>query len=252
MRALFRIGGVSRDHNTGTDLETGRVNQKRRTQAAILAACRQLVEAGAEVNMPAVATAALVSEATAYRYFPDLLSLLREAMRDVWPEPRAALQPVAACTDPAQRIAYATEVLLRHVLAYQSAVRATIAATITRPQLVAGVRPGYRFGLIDHALAPLSDRDPPVHPHVLAQLKRDLAVIVSAEALFTLTDLCGLAPEEAIASVVHTAQTVTRATITAQAATAPTPTAPKRTRSRAANASRRRPTRAARPPREQT
>jgi len=48
---------------------------------------------------------------------------------------------------------------------------------------------------------------------VLAQLKRDLAVVISAEALFTLTDLCGLSAEDAIASAVHTARTLTQAAI---------------------------------------
>ena len=91
------------------------------------------------------------------------------------------------------------------MLAYQGAVRAMIAATITRPG-EAAVRPGYRFGLIDHALRPLA-----ADTAVLAQLKRDLAVVVSAEALFTLTDLCGLSPEDAIASAVHTARTLTQA-----------------------------------------
>jgi hypothetical protein len=45
----------------------------------------------------------------------------------------------------------------------------------------------------------------------MAQLKRDLAVVVSAEALFSLTDLHGLDPEEAIASIIHTATALTRA-----------------------------------------
>ena len=66
--------------------------------------------------------------------------------------------------------------------------------------------PGIRFGLIDHALAPFGDGAG------LAQLKRDLAVTVSAEALFTLTDMCGLSPEEAIASATRTAATLTSAT----------------------------------------
>ena len=47
----------------------------------------------------------------------------------------------------------------------------------------------------------------------LAQLKRDLAVVVSAEALFSLTDLHGLEPEDAIASIKHTAATLTRAAL---------------------------------------
>jgi AcrR family transcriptional regulator len=182
-----------------------RVNQKERTRQAIVAATRELIRTGGEVTMPAVAKAALVSEATAYRYFPDLVSLLGEALAGVWPSPETALAPVAGSDDPVERVAWATQALLRHVLAYQSAVRATIAATITRPG-DAAARPGLRFGLIDHALRPLTADDA-----VLAQLKRDLAVVVGAEALFTLTDLCGLSPEDAIASAVRTARTLTEA-----------------------------------------
>ncbi len=72
----------------------GRVNQKQRTRTAIVAAAQQLISAGAEVTMPAVARMALVSEATAYRYFPDLVSLLREAVDGTWPSPAEALAPV--------------------------------------------------------------------------------------------------------------------------------------------------------------
>jgi len=36
---------------------------------------------------------------------------------------------------------------------------------------------------------------------------------ISAEALFILTDLCGLSPEDAIASAVHAARTLTQAAI---------------------------------------
>jgi AcrR family transcriptional regulator len=184
---------------------SSRVNQKERTRQAIVAATREIIRTGGEVTMPAVAKSALVSEATAYRYFPDLVSLLREALAGVWPSPEMALAPVAGSDDPVERVACATQALLRHVLTYQSAVRAMIAATITRPG-DAAARPGLRFGLIDYALRPLA-----VDDAVLAQLKRDLAVVVSAEALFTLTDLCGLSPEDAIASAVHTARTLTQA-----------------------------------------
>jgi AcrR family transcriptional regulator len=183
---------------------SSRVNQKERTRQAIVAATRELIRSGGEVTMPAVAKSALVSEATAYRYFPDLASLLREALTGVWPSPETALAPVAGSDDPVERVACATEALLRHVLTYQGAVRAMIAATITRPDQAA-MRPGHRFGLIDEALRPEAGTAG------LAQLKRDLAVVISAEALFTLTDLCGLSPEDAIASAVHTARTLTQA-----------------------------------------
>jgi AcrR family transcriptional regulator len=189
---------------------SGRANQKLRTRTAIVQAAAELSRTGREVTMPEVAKAALVSEATAYRYFPDLASLLQEAIAGQLPDPAEALEPVAGSTDPVQRIAVATEFLLRHVLNRQGVVRALIAATITRPGQP-HARPGLRFALIDNALAPLHDTLGITDPGALTQLKRDLAVVVSAEALFSLTDLYGLDPEDAIGSLVHTATTLTSA-----------------------------------------
>jgi AcrR family transcriptional regulator len=190
----------------------GRANQKLRTRNAIVQAATELSRTGREVTMPEVARAALVSEATAYRYFPDLASLLQEAIAGMLPGPDEALESLADSDDPVARIAAATEFLLRHVLSRQGVVRALIAATITRPGQ-AQARPGLRFGLIDSALAPLNHTLGVSDPAALAQLKRDLAVVVSAEALFSLTDLHGLDPEEAIPSIVHTATTLTRAAL---------------------------------------
>ena len=184
----------------------GRANQKLRTRNAILQAAAELSRTGREVTMPEVAKAAMVSEATAYRYFPDLASLLQEAIAGQLPAPEEALAPLPDSADPVERVAAVTEFLLRHVLSRQGAVRALIAATITRPGQ-ASARPGLRFGLIDSALAPIEGVADPAR---LAQLKRDLAVVVSAEALFTLTDACGLDAEEAIASIVRTATALTR------------------------------------------
>ncbi len=194
--------------------QAGRANQKQRTRTAIVAAARSLIGAGPEVTMPAVARAALVSEATAYRYFPDLVSLLREAMDGTWPSPAEALAPVEQSDDAVERIAFATEHLLHHVQRYQSAVRAMISATIIRPGS-ASKRPGHRFGLIDHALAPLEATLGQQRPAALRQLKQDLAVVMSAEALFTLTDLAGLSADDAIASAVRTARTITAVAVAA-------------------------------------
>jgi AcrR family transcriptional regulator len=189
----------------------GRVHQKERTRAAIVTAAREAIASGGEVAMPQVAVRALVSEATAYRYFPDLASLLREALVGIWDSPRDAMAPIAHSDDPVERIGFATEVLLREVLAYQGAVRAMISAAITKPGVVA--RPGRRLGLIDEALRPLERTMAVQQPARFAQLRRGLAVVVSAETLFTLTDLCGLTPELAIASAIETARSLTAAAI---------------------------------------
>ena len=207
-----------------TEDETGRANQKKRTRMAIIKAGREIIRSGAPVAMPDVARAALVSEATAYRYFPDLATLVNEALAGMWLSPAEALAPVAGSTDPVERIAVACEFLLRGVLAYQGAVRAMIAATITRPELAA-TRPGLRFGLIDEALAPLGDPHLAADPARMAQLRNDLVAVVSAEALFVLTDLAGLAPEEAIDSLVRTATTLTQSAQSADRDPA-TPVAP--------------------------
>jgi AcrR family transcriptional regulator len=185
----------------------GRTNQKLRTRTAIVRAAAELSGTGRDVTMPEIARAALVSEATAYRYFPDLLSLLREAIADQLPNPVEAMAPAADSTDPVERVGVATEFLLRHVLARQGVVRAMIAGAITRPT-AADARPGLRFGLIEHALAPLDGTGAPA---AREQLYRDLAIVVSAEALFNLMDLYRLDQEDAIDSVVHTATTLTRA-----------------------------------------
>jgi AcrR family transcriptional regulator len=189
-----------------------RTNQKARTRMAIVAACRELIQTGAVVTIPEIAERALVSEATVYRYFPDLTSLVNDALVGLWPSPAEALEPIAGSTDSAERIAFASEVFLRRVLAYQGAVRAMIAATITRPG-GAAARPGFRFAWIEYALAPAEATLAPADAEAFTRLKRDLAVVVSAEALFTLIDLCRLSPEDAIASAVHLAASITAAAL---------------------------------------
>jgi AcrR family transcriptional regulator len=189
-------------------VESGRSNQKLRTRRALVEATQTLIRTGREVSMPEIARAALVSEATAYRYFPDLLSLLREGFAALLPVPAEALAPVAESRDPVDRVAFAAVFYFRHVLSIQGAIRTMISATITRPELAA-VLPGLQVPLIDLALAPLEAELSVSDPTALAQLKRDLAVVVSAEALFSLTDRYGLDPEEAITSAVHAATTVT-------------------------------------------
>jgi AcrR family transcriptional regulator len=182
--------------------------RKQGTRTALVNSCRGMIQSGQGVTMPAVAQAAGVSEATAYRHFPDLVSLVNEALNGLWPTPAAALAPVGASADPVERIDFACEFLLRRVLRFQGSVRAVIAATITRPELVP-TRPGFRFGLIDHALDPvLGASDQASAPRVI-QLKQDLAAIISAEALFSLTDLCGLDANRAIGSLRRTARTIT-------------------------------------------
>ncbi|QBD77373.1 TetR/AcrR family transcriptional regulator [Ktedonosporobacter rubrisoli] len=199
-------------HDLPDASSSGRMNQKIRTRQAIIEACRGLIRSGSAVSIPEVARVALVSEATVYRYFPDLPSLVNTAIVSLWPSPAEALAPIAHSTDPVERIAFAAEIFLRRVQAYQGAVRAMIAATITQPEGPA-TRPKLRFDWIDEALAPAEAMLAQTDAEAFTQLKRDLAVVVSAEALFTLTDLCGLSPDEAISTAARLARTITAAAL---------------------------------------
>ena len=194
----------------------GRANQKKRTRDAIVRAAAELMITGRELTMPEIAKAALVSEATAYRYFPDLASLLQEAMTDQLPDPVRVMAEATDSQDPVERVAVAAEYLVRHLITRQGVVRAMIAATVTKPGS-ASARPWLRVGMIEQALAPLADTLAATDPAAFARLKLGLFIVVSAEAYFSLIDLHGLEPEAAIAAIVQTATTLTRAALSENA-----------------------------------
>ena len=80
-------------------------------------------------------------------------------------------------------------------------------------------RPAHRFGLIEHALAPWIDKCGPAGRADAEQLVRGLAIVISAGSVFTLIDLCGLAPADAVASLVATARRMTAEAVAAAPAT---------------------------------
>ncbi|MEV7088701.1 TetR/AcrR family transcriptional regulator [Streptomyces sp. NPDC093085] len=201
----------------GQDRPRRLTNQMERTRSAIVEAARARAESGAEIKASAIAADARVSEATLYRYFPDLVSLLRASVPAT--DQVEILRSMTDSDDPVVRIGQAAEVLGRAVLRREGAVRALVAATVAKPA-AAKSRPAHRFALIEHALAPWIDRNGLAGRPETEQLVRDLAVVISAESLFTLIDLCGQSPDAAVTALAATARRVT------EAAVANTPTSP--------------------------
>ena len=81
--------------------QQGRTDQKRRTREALVDAARALVAQGLAPTVEEAAEAASISRTTAYRYFPNKLSLLMAAH----PETGAvSLLPADAPHDPAARL----------------------------------------------------------------------------------------------------------------------------------------------------
>lgn len=199
------------------DVSTGgRQNQKERTRRAIIAAAARLIAAGTLPTMPEVAREALVSTATAYRYFPDQLSLLSAALGDGYAGIGERFQPdIGPDRDLERRVDVATEGLLRRIVDREPLVRTVMALSLLRsvdgatPRGDAvGVRPGFRRVWIDEALRPAEDE---FTPENLRLLKLALGAVMSSEALVALEDVMGVPPDEAIGVCRWMARTLTGA-----------------------------------------
>src|SRR5580692_6671638 len=94
---------------------SGRVRQKARTRRALLDAATQLIRDGKPPSMPEVAEAALVSPATAYRYFPSAQALWEEASLELV-EPWSTDLVDDAGNDPAARLDAVVKTIGWHML----------------------------------------------------------------------------------------------------------------------------------------
>ena len=171
-----------------------RQNQRRRTRKDLLAAAARLLKDGPVPDMDAVAQEALVSRATAYRYFPTIEALLVEAPLDGRiPEP-ADIFAGDQSTDPAERIDKAEAALHEMVYRNEAQLRAMLVANL---QHVAGggkrdgvpVRQNRRAALIEAALAPARGRFS-AGPH--KKLTAALALIFGVESMIVFRDVLAL------------------------------------------------------------
>jgi AcrR family transcriptional regulator len=196
----------------------GRANQKLRTRRALVEAARELVRQGERPTVAKAAKLALVSDATAYRYFPDESALLREAMFAPWAGAEEAFVGIADDASLADRVAAAADALLRFVIANESAVRSVMGLSLLRSvegeagrSEARAMRPGHRLALIDAALRPHASK---VGPERLRRLRLSLAAVISSELLVALKDHCQSSDEEVIETAVWTARAIAEAALT--------------------------------------
>lgn len=176
-----------------------RPNQKARTRKDLLQAAARLLGKGRKPSLEEVATEALVSRATAYRYFPDLDALLVEAALDVLaPDPSRLLDDLASA-DPVARLEQVDQALHEMILANEPGLRMMLSYTLQRPpsndssQRVP-VRQNRRTPLIEAAIAPLRDQ---VRQTTMKSLSRALAFLIGTEAMIVAKDVLQLSDVEA-------------------------------------------------------
>lgn len=171
-----------------------RTNQRYRTRKDLIAAAAHLLKSGRKPTLDEVAEAALVSRATAYRYFPNVETLLAEAPLDSATPDGEALFAHDTSVDPEARIDKAEAAMHHAVFGNEAAIRLMLAAAIARAAArpakdAVPLRQNRRSQLIDAALAPARDRFTNAG---YAQLRAALALIFGSESMVVFRDVLRL------------------------------------------------------------
>jgi AcrR family transcriptional regulator len=171
--------------------EAGRPNQKTRTRKDLLQAASRLMKQGHKITLEDVAAEALVSRATAYRYFPSVDALLVEAPLDgAVPDPDDFFRDVSS-DDPVERLKQVDAALFDMIAANEPALRMMLAHSLQRTVDGNGgsefaARQNRRTALIEAALAPARDQ---FAPAALKALTKALALVIGTEAMVVFKDV---------------------------------------------------------------
>jgi AcrR family transcriptional regulator len=146
--------------------------------------------------MDEVAEAALVSRATAYRYFPTLESLLVEAPLDgAVPDPQAVFASDTS-SDPEERVDRAEAAM--HQMTYQNEaqLRMMLASSLLRDRAGDAVPPrqNRRTPLIEAALAPARKR---LSKEAYENLRAALALVFGTESMVVFRDVLPMSERNA-------------------------------------------------------
>jgi AcrR family transcriptional regulator len=178
---------------SGTE-QIGRPNQKARTRKDLLQAASRLIGQGRTPTLDEVAEEAMVSRATAYRYFPNVEELLVEAAGDLAvPEPEELFRGDSS-VDPVARLQRVETALYDMILKNERLLRTMLAHTIQRDGSADELRnlpkrQNRRSPLIEAALEPARDQ---FKRSARNLLESALALIMGPEATIVVKDVLQL------------------------------------------------------------
>ncbi|MET0181407.1 MAG: helix-turn-helix domain-containing protein [Caulobacterales bacterium] len=178
----------------------GRANQRRRTRKDLLDAAARLMKAGKKPTLEEVAEAALVSRATAYRYFATIDALLNEAALDFAFPDAAEIFRNDGSVDPIARLECVDDAVSDMLRSHETQLRLMLAASMQRAvsgeqDADAPLRQNRRKPLIEAALAPAR------HDFKAAQfnmLVRALSLVIGTEAMVVFKDVLQTSDVEAV------------------------------------------------------
>lgn len=202
----------------GPDTEEGRANQRRRTRQALIDAALELRDENRNPTLAEVAERALVSRATAYRYFASPEALLSETVTDrgmqpleqVWRPGDDPVDGIGRAAQSMQALLLGDEVSL-HVMERSFMTVWLEASAGELPQ-----RPGRRMTYIEPIVESLRGA---LTPAARRRLKQALAMVIGTEASIAVRDVAGASADEAVAAAGWAARALVRQAL-AEAATA--------------------------------
>ena len=174
--------------------QAGRPNQRLRTRKDLLDATARLVERGLKPTLEDVAAEALVSRATAYRYFPSVEALMLEAAVHIAVPAPETLFADFQSREPLPRLLRVDEVLHETVLANEAPLRLMLAHSLEHSAAGGAAseppaRQNRRSDLIAAALEPAAAGFP---AEGLAMLGQAVAMLVGVEGLVVAKDVLRL------------------------------------------------------------
>lgn len=188
----------------------GRVDQKERTRAALLAAAAELIRQGKEPTVEEAADFARISKRTAYRYFVSQAHLLADAsLEALRPVMGAAIGKALSSGDARQRLAALAaamnELAVTHEPALRMMMRAALERGLTGGPAAPRQRGQRRLDWIHTALAPVRDQ---LTASEYDRLVASLVVSLGVDALIVLRDICGLDADQVLSVMVWTANSL--------------------------------------------
>lgn len=176
------------------EVTAGRPNQRRRTRKDILSAAARLMKQGRKPSLEEVAEEALVSRATAYRYFPNIEALLVEASLDiVMPQPQD-LFGAESGGDAVARVQLVDTALHDAILANETQLRMMLVNALQHAmkgphdgELL--VRQNRRMSLIEAALKPVRHE---FKAGAFDTLGKALALVIGTEGMIVVKDVLQL------------------------------------------------------------
>ena len=193
-------------HTDRDQVETdGRANQKRRTRQALIDAAVAFRDEGRNPTFAEVAERALVSRATAYRYFSSLEALVSETATERGVQPLERFWSPG--DDPANGISHAARDMMKLMLNDEVGLhvmeRSFMAVWLDNDPSGRPPRPGRRMKYIEPIVESLKGE---LTPSARRRLAHALSMVMGSEAALAIRDIGGASVDEALAAAAWAAQ----------------------------------------------